>query len=182
MEQPSLGSMIYMTEVPANGGGDTLFADSYCAYLGMPAAWKRKLRGVQALNDYRLFLRRDEELGVPQEVLDEMKKDIPFGVWHPLIRTHPETGQQALYLNGGFIRKNGWKDADGREWSKEETKQALEFMNLQHSRPDYQCRFHPSSSSSGTELVASGLRTQLRPERLDIKIAPAPELVGRDGA
>ena len=62
MEQPSLGSMIYMTEVPANGGGDTLFADSYCAYLGMPAAWKRKLRGVQALNDYRLFLRRDQEL------------------------------------------------------------------------------------------------------------------------
>jgi taurine dioxygenase len=79
---------------------------------------------------------------LPAELVDEIKQQIPFGVSHPLLRTHPETGKTGLYLHGGFLRHDSLYD--GRTNSplgEAESKGILRELLQQHSRPEYSCRF-----------------------------------------
>jgi taurine dioxygenase len=50
-ENPPLGSMLYITEPPQVGGGDTLFADMYLAYELLSDAMKAFLEGLLAMHD-----------------------------------------------------------------------------------------------------------------------------------
>ena len=50
-EIPPLGSMLYVRETPACGGGDTLFADMYLAYELLSEPMKRFLDGLTAIHD-----------------------------------------------------------------------------------------------------------------------------------
>ena len=69
-EIPPLGSMLYVTETPAGGGGDTLFADMYLAYEMLSDSMKQLPRGLTAVHDgalpylgnYRVAHRRVEKL------------------------------------------------------------------------------------------------------------------------
>ena len=98
MEQPSLGSIAQCVETPPVGG-DTLFSDSHACYLGLPGDLQARIEYLAGINDYRLFL-----FGLDDDLIEAVKADIPFGVSHPLVRTHPETGKPALYIHGGFLR------------------------------------------------------------------------------
>jgi taurine dioxygenase len=89
-ERPAKASMLYSIEVPSQGG-NTLFANGYKAYERLPDDIKRRIEGRRALNAYdydRAATKRGTELaeGVPHYV-------------HPVVRTHPETGRKALYVN-----------------------------------------------------------------------------------
>ena len=50
-EIPPLGSMLYLTETPEVGGGDTLFADMYLAYDLLSEPMKQFLDGLTAVHD-----------------------------------------------------------------------------------------------------------------------------------
>ena len=136
MEQPSLGSIAQLVEVPPVGG-DTLFSDSHACYLGLPRALQERIEYLHGVNDYRTFLR-----GLSTELIASIKSRIPFGVSHPLVRTHPETGKQALYLHAGFIRHASLFDSrTGVALAPEESKDIIRQLSPQHNRPDYMCRF-----------------------------------------
>lgn len=89
-ERPAKASILYSLEVPSTGG-NTLFANAYLAYETLPDAIKQKIEGRKALNAYdydNAATRRGTKLrdGIPS-------------CWHPIVRTHPDTGRKALYVN-----------------------------------------------------------------------------------
>ena len=137
MEQPSLGSIAQCVVVPPVGG-DTLFSDSYAAYLGLPAGVQEKIEHLSGINDYRIFLG-----DLSDELVNEVKASVPFGVSHPLCRTHPETGKTALYIHGGFLRHDSLFDSrTGETMPKEASEALVKVLLAQHERSEYVCRFH----------------------------------------
>lgn len=89
-EHPAMGSTLYAMEVPKEGG-DTIFANCYRAYETLPADVKKRLDGLKALNYYDY--KRDPTLRPTR-----LNPDAPQWV-HPVVRTHPETGRKALFVN-----------------------------------------------------------------------------------
>src|SRR5260370_22656937 len=69
--EPPMGSILYLTEVPPEGGGDTLFANMYCAYETLSQPIKQMLQGLTALHDsskahyYRVRPTARDEMKVP---------------------------------------------------------------------------------------------------------------------
>lgn len=142
MERPSLGSIAQCVELPPVGG-DTLFADSHAAYLGLPTELRERILHLAGVHDYRLFLQGRGQGALPDDLVDQLKAEIPFGVVHPLVRTHPETGKAALYLHGGFLRHDSLHDATtGEALPADESRRIVAKLLAQHGRPEYQCRFH----------------------------------------
>lgn len=93
-EYPPMGSMLYVTETPECGGGDTLFADMYLAYEMLSDTLKAMLTGLVAVHDGAIpyvgaYKSTPPEGGYPRNE-------------HPVIATHPETGKKLLYVNSGF--------------------------------------------------------------------------------
>ncbi len=141
MERPSLGSIAQMITAPPYGG-DTLFADSHAALLGLPADVRERIEHLDTVNDYRIFLRGRDGAPFPDDVVAALKADIPFGVTHPLVRTHPETGKQALYLHGGFMHQDHLVDRRTAEpIDAQESMRLSKTLLAQHARPEYGCRF-----------------------------------------
>lgn len=89
-ENPALGSTLYAIEVP-DEGGNTLFANCRLAYEALDDDWKARLHGLRALHYYDY--KRDPTLR-PSTI----NPDAPQWV-HPVVRTHPETGKKAIYVN-----------------------------------------------------------------------------------
>ena len=94
---PPLGSMLYVTETPTSGGGDTLFADMYLAYQMLSDPMKEFLDPLIAEHD-----------GAGAYV-GSYKSTPPEGGYpksqHPVIVTHPESGKSLLYVNRGFTTR-----------------------------------------------------------------------------
>ena len=136
MEKPSLGSIAQLIEVP-EVGGDTVFSDSHACYLGIPAVLQARIEYLHGINDYRTFLP-----GLPDDLIESIKSRIPFGVAHPLVRTHPETGKQALYIHAGFIRHDSLFDSrTGIVLDPQESADIVRQLYSQHNRLEYMCRF-----------------------------------------
>jgi taurine dioxygenase len=140
MEEPSLGSVAQCMVVPPYGG-DTLFSDSHACYLGLPKSLKERVQTLHGIHDYRNFLRAAGG-SLPEDLISEIKAEIPFGVDHPLLRTHPETGKTGLYIHGGFLRHESlYDEATGETLPAEESTQIVRELLQQHQRSEYQCRF-----------------------------------------
>lgn len=96
---PSSGSLLYALEVP-RVGGDTTWIDLVAAYDALDAATKREIDGLQLIT-YNPFLRRLKPLAsgaFPHYRTPDIEALTPF-VAHPLVRTHPDSGRQILYLD-----------------------------------------------------------------------------------
>lgn len=142
MERPSLGSIAQLIEGPPVGG-DTLFSDSHACYLGLPTELQQRIEYLHGVNDYRGFLAGRGPANLPDELIEKIKKEIPFGVSHPLVRTHPETGKTALYIHGGFLRHDSLYDSrTGEPLEREESQAVVRELLSQHNRPEYICRFN----------------------------------------
>ena len=122
-------------------GGDTLFADSHAAFRGLPATLQKTVLPLSGVHDYRYFLSALDPIQ-DAALIGEIKASIPFGVSHPLVRQHPETGKPALYIHGGFLRHESLFNRETGEAMGEAASLALSKMLLaQHARPELMCRF-----------------------------------------
>jgi taurine dioxygenase len=136
--EPSLGSILRALEVPPVGG-DTLFADMYLAYEGLTDTVKARIEGRVALHDFGHFRLRMRKQGKSEAEIEEFNRAYPM-VEHPVVRTHPETGRKALYVNAAFTQHIVGMDAD-------ESASLLKHLYAQASIPEYQCRFRWAAGS-----------------------------------
>ena len=126
-EKPSLGSILKAVRVPAVGG-DTLFANMVLAYELLPENMKEAITGRVAIHDIaRVFAKRLNKSA------EELRERYP-PVEHPIVRTHPETGESVLYVNTAFT--SHIKDMD-----RDESAQLLRTLYLTAANPEIQCRF-----------------------------------------
>ncbi|HEY1931081.1 MAG TPA: TauD/TfdA family dioxygenase [Acetobacteraceae bacterium] len=91
---PFKATQLYALAIPSTGG-NTLFASMYAAYEGLPERLKQRLDGL--VGGFTYGGRRKA-----QALLNEEDRDWN-PVFHPIIRTHPETGRKALYFDPGKI-------------------------------------------------------------------------------
>ena len=137
-EIPSLGSILRALEVPPVGG-DTLFSDMYAAYDGLSEAVKARIDGKLAVHDFAHFRRALVKQGKTPEEVEAFNRAYPM-MEHPVVRTHPETGRKAIYVNAAFTQHIVGLDKD-------ESDALLAHLYAQAAIPEYQCRFRWSPNA-----------------------------------
>jgi taurine dioxygenase len=133
LDIPPMATMLIAREVPPVGG-DTLFANQYLAYETLSDGMKRLLDGLIALNaSAKADVTRTREDRLKDSQNPQARKD--YVAEHPAVRTHPETGRKALYVNVAHTVR--FKDM-----SEEESAPILDFLFRHQIRPEFTCRFH----------------------------------------
>ncbi|MEM9623020.1 MAG: TauD/TfdA family dioxygenase [Pseudomonadota bacterium] len=85
-------------------GGDTLWSSATAAYDHLSEPMQQFLGQCRAEHDFRHGFRESlAEAGGEERLAEALKKNPP--VWHPLIRTHPQTGRKAIYVNPLFTTR-----------------------------------------------------------------------------
>src|SRR5262249_59471645 len=92
---PPKATALHAVKLPATGG-DTQFVNMHAAYDALCAALRRRIEGRMARHVYQS---RYSERKLPQLAGERRKTIGTASVLHPLIRTHPESGRKALYIN-----------------------------------------------------------------------------------
>jgi taurine dioxygenase len=100
LDVPARATLLYSLQVPKKGG-DTLFANQYAAYDGLPSNVKREIEGLIALHHYGNRDDQDKGSRTVASVLREDQEQKMTWVRHPVARRHPITGRTALYAVSG---------------------------------------------------------------------------------
>ena len=145
LPQPPSITMLRSIEVPPFGG-DTIWANSALAYAALSDAYKTMIAGLKVRFSMRDVLRsahdaaeqRDNPIGRlaaidSGSVLPEPIRRKVEGSAHPMVRTHPETGDHALYVDGTYaVGIEGMSD--------EESRPILDFLVDFVAQPEFTCR------------------------------------------
>ena len=127
-EIPSLGSVLRAVTVP-DVGGDTLFADMVMAYEGLPDELKERIEGRTATHDFLQAF----GYGLSDEDREKARAQYPPAS-HPIVRTHPVTGEKILYVNRIFTARVD--DMDPAE-----SNELIARLCREAEVPEYQVRF-----------------------------------------
>jgi taurine dioxygenase len=92
--RPPKATMLFAVELPSSGG-DTQYVNMHDAYDDLPQDMKRRIDGLKAVHVY-LSKYSPRPLG---HISEDSRRDVPPPGIHPLVRTHPENGRKALFLN-----------------------------------------------------------------------------------
>ena len=92
--RPPKATMLFAVELPSSGG-DTQYVNMHDAYDDLPQGVKRRIDGLKAVHVY-LSKYSPRPLG---HISEDSRRDVPPPGIHPLVRTHPENGRKALFLN-----------------------------------------------------------------------------------
>ena len=132
LPEPPMASMLMAKELPPYGG-DTLFANQYAAYEALSEGLKRMLDGMTAVNS---SARADVSKTREDRLKSDGRGDAParYDSEHPVVRTHPETGRKALYVNIAHT-------ASFSGWSEEESAPLLNYLFQHQVKPEFTCRF-----------------------------------------
>ncbi|MDX3192983.1 TauD/TfdA family dioxygenase [Streptomyces sp. MN03-5084-2B] len=123
--EPSLGSMLHITEMPAPGsGGDTLFANMHLAYDMLSPKLKELLAGLTAIHDGAHAFRGHK---IPEGYEPPVSE-------HPVVVRHPETDRPLLYVNPAYTSRIPQLSAD-------ESQAVLDLLfSVVPNRPMLACR------------------------------------------
>ncbi|MEZ5374776.1 MAG: TauD/TfdA family dioxygenase [Microthrixaceae bacterium] len=132
LAEPPKYTMLQAVQLP-EVGGDTCWANMYQAYESLSAPLRGLLDGLTATHDLTKMLVKAVAQGNSDADLGAMSKRYP-PEHHPVVRTHPETGRKALFVNGNFTTH-----IDGLTDPESETILSLLFDTV--TSPEFQCRF-----------------------------------------
>ena len=132
LEVPPMASMLIAREVPPHGG-DTLFANMYLAYETLSPGMQRMLEGLVAVNESaKADVTRTREDRLKTDGSDKVGRNLTAE--HPVVRTHPESGRKALYVNAGHT-------THFRGFNEEESAPLLDFLFRHQVKLEHTCRF-----------------------------------------
>jgi taurine dioxygenase len=131
LARPPMGTMLVAKEIPPQGG-DTLFANMYAAHAALPADVQQRLEGLRAVNSSAMAdISKTREDRIRDRGADDAQQ---YVAEHPVVRTHPETGRKALYVNPAHTAAIvGLPD--------DESRALLDLLFAHSTRPEFTCRF-----------------------------------------
>lgn len=134
IETPPMGSMLYARHVPLEGG-DTLWSSMRAAYAALSPSLRAFLQPLDAEHDFTRSFPPDHlaSLKVGIERYAWARREYP-PVTHPLVRTHPETGRDSLFVNSGFTTRI-------LGLTKAESRKILELISEHIQRPEFVIRW-----------------------------------------
>ena len=117
--KPTLGAVLRAVDLP-EVGGDTLWADTGAVYRALPDELRAQIDDLYVVHDFK-------------KALDKVGYDYPI-LAHPLVRTHPETGEDGLFINFS-------QNPSVIGWTPQQSKQLIDRLLLEFNKPEHQVRF-----------------------------------------
>jgi taurine dioxygenase len=125
-DEPPAFTSLYAVELPTSGGGDTGILNTRLAYENLSPAMRARIDGLRTVNVYSGSATRNRSHKA--ETLKHSDQDKPCV--HPLIRTHPDTGDKAIYLHKGKLEQ-----FEGM--APEESQELVDELMLEIEKPEY---------------------------------------------
>jgi taurine dioxygenase len=134
-EKPSMATLLYALEVPQTGG-DTLFASMTAAYDALSAGMQTMLGDLNAVftaakvhSADGLYAKVSHPMGRKQDAVKEQARFL-----HPVVRTHPETGRKALYMDAPHVERF-------EDMRVHESQPLMDFLSSHATAPRFTTRF-----------------------------------------
>lgn len=131
LERPPMASMLIAREVPPYGG-DTLFSNAYLAYETLSPGLRATLDGLVGVSSSaKADVTKTREDRIRSGGRDDARTE--YLAEHPVVRTHPETGRKALFVNTAHTTRFVG-------WTEEESRPLLDYLFAHLVRPEFTCR------------------------------------------
>jgi taurine dioxygenase len=141
-QTPTKGALLYCLRAPESGG-DTVWVSLCAAYDALSKPMQRYLDGMKAEHStYKSFgneTRADLWQTPEAKARLERIRSRPPAV-HPVVRTHPETGRRALFVNEGYTTRL-------QDVSRSESDAVLDYLFQHIKTPEFQMRFRWEAGS-----------------------------------
>ena len=137
-DTPALGCVLRCIECPPVGG-DTMWANMVLAYEKLPEYVKQEIAGLIANHSFNSSF----AAAMPQDKRLAMKVQYPDAE-HPVVRTHPETGEKVLFVNAFATHFVNYHTKDrvrfGQDYNKNGS-DLMQYLISQAYNPEYQVRW-----------------------------------------
>jgi taurine dioxygenase len=143
-ERPQMGAVLRCVECP-QVGGDMIWANMGLAYERLPGHIKTQIRDLRA----RHSIEASFGAALPIEKRLALKAQYPDAE-HPVVRTHPETGEKILFVNSFATHFTNFHAADNVRVGQDHAPgaaQLLHYLISQAAIPEYQVRFRWRTNS-----------------------------------
>ena len=143
-EAPPMGSVLRCVQGPAVGG-DTIWVDMVQAYKRLPEHIKTQIAGLRARHSI------ESTFGASMPIEKRLAlRDMFPDAEHPVVRTHPETGEKVLFVNAFTTHFTNFHTAQNVRYGHDYTPGGSELLNYlirQASIPEYQVRWRWTNDS-----------------------------------
>jgi len=137
LAKPPRATLLYAVETPPKGG-DTIFANTEVAYDTLSDGMKTLIEGMVGVSNANMKHRRGGPraahfAGIGAMTLQNVDKAEAYEARHPIVRTHPDTGRQALYVTAlHTLRLDGMTE--------EESRPLIQYLNDHCIENEFTCR------------------------------------------
>jgi taurine dioxygenase len=140
IETPPLGSVLHAIDLP-DVGGDTIFADQAAALAALSAPIRQAIEGLSAVHDFAKSFRPERYTTPEGRARWQKMRETHAPVSHPMVRTHPVTGEKGLFVNEGFTLA-----IEGLQRHESDALLALLFKHSQQPEFSYRHRWQPGDT------------------------------------
>jgi taurine dioxygenase len=141
---PPFGSVLRCVETPAVGG-DTMWANMALAYEKLPEDVKLKIAALRASHSI------EASFGAVMPIERRLALKVQFpDAEHPVVRTHPETGEKVLFVNGFTTHFSNFHTPDRVRYGQDANPGASQLLNYLISQayiPEFQVRWRWKKNS-----------------------------------
>ncbi|WP_431276809.1 TauD/TfdA dioxygenase family protein [Variovorax ureilyticus] len=143
-EKPPFGCVLRCVETP-DVGGDTIWVNMALAYARLPEDVKTRIGGLRA----RHSIEASFGAAMPIEKRLALHAQFPDAE-HPVVRTHPETGEKILFVNAFTTHFTNFHTAANVRFGQDHAPGAsllLNYLVSQAAIPEYQVRWRWKKNS-----------------------------------